>query len=242
MWALKGPVNSSTTGVKEESAKLSVVIPTRNEIGSIGQVIEEVKKCADNILVIDGNSDDGTGEAARKLGVTVIMQNGNGKGAALREAFECIDGDIIVMIDGDGSMRPSEIPLLIDAITSGADLAKGSRFLPGGGSEDITLIRRLGNLFFLRLVNLLWSTKYTDLCYGLEAFRKSALIELCPCLKSKNFEIETEILIKAKKLGLRVVEVPSVELRRCHGNSNLNTLRDGFRILWRIMREIIERH
>ena len=238
---LKVPVNSSTTGV-EESAKLSVIIPTRNEIVSIGQVIEEVKKCADNILVIDGNSDDGTSEAARKLGVTVIMQNGNGKGAALREAFDYIDGDIIVMIDGDGSMRPSEIPLLIDAITSGADLAKGSRFLPGGGSEDITLVRKFGNLFFLRLVNLFWSTKYTDLCYGLEAFRKSALKELCPCLKSKNFDIETEILIKAKKLGLKVVEVPSVELQRCHGKSHLNTLRDGFQILLRIVSEIIKRH
>jgi len=241
---MKAPIDADTEGVKAESAKpmVSVVIPTRNEIGVISQVIEGVKRWADNILVIDGNSDDGTSEVARKLGVKVIMQNGNGKGAALREAFDYIDGDIIVMIDGDGSMRPSEIPLLIDAITSGAELAKGSRFLPGGGSEDITFVRRFGNLLFLRLVNLFWSTKYTDLCYGLGAFRKGALKELYPGLKSKNFEIETEILIKAKKLGLKVVEVPSVELKRRHGKSRLSTFGDGFRILRKIVREIIERY
>jgi hypothetical protein len=110
-----------------------------------------------------------------------------------------------------------------------------------GGSFDISFPRRIGNLFFVLLVNLLWSTKYTDICYGFVAFKKDALKRLAPSLRSDDFEIETEICIKAKKLGLSVLEVPSVELSRKSGSSNLNTIRDGVRILKTIMQEITSR-
>jgi len=148
--------------------------------------------------------------------------------------------DVVVVMDADGSMRPEEIPLLIHALASGADIGKGSRFLPGGGSEDLTFIRRLGNKFLLSLVNWLWATKYTDLCYGFMAFRREAVEKLLPHLISKGFEIETEILIIAKKLGLRVTEVPSIELRRRHGKSNLKTTRDGYRILRTILWNLVK--
>jgi hypothetical protein len=143
------------------------------------------------------------------------------------------------MMDADGSMNPKEIPLLIKALDSGADLVKASRFLPYGYSEDMSLIRRIGNRFFLSLVNWFWSADYTDLCYGFAAFRKDAIEKLCPYLKSTNFEIETEVFIKAKKLGLKVVEVPSIEFRRRHGKSNLCIFRDGFRILKTIVEEFV---
>jgi len=137
-------------------------------------------------------------------------------------------------------MNPKEIPALIKALDSGADLAKASRFTQYGYSEDMNLFRRIGNRFFVMLVNRFWSAGYTDLCYGFGVFRKGAVTKLYPHLKSKNFEIETEIFIKAKKLGLKVVEAPSIEFRRRHGKSNLNAFVDGFRILRTIFRELFD--
>ena len=218
-----------------------MIVPTLNEEENIAYVIHELNQMGyGKIMVIDGNSVDRTVEIARELGVDIIMQNGRGKGSALRQVFgdENIDGDLIVIMDADGSMRPAEIPLLIGGLDKGADVVKASRFLQSGYSEDMNLIRRIGNRIFVLLTNWLCFTNYTDLCYGFAAFRKNAIKRLYPHLKSKNFEIETEIFIKAKKLGLEVLEVPSVELRRRHGKSNLSGFRDGFRILKTIIEEL----
>jgi len=219
---------------------ISIVMPTLNEARAIGGVLRDVNGRAYDVLVVDGNSKDGTPEIARRLGARVLVQKGRGKGAALRQAFDIVDGDIIIMIDADGSMQPREIDMYIKALASGADLVRGSRFLPGGGSEDLSIFRRFGNMLFVSLVNFLWSTNYTDLCYGFAGFRKEALKKLYPSLKSKNFEIETEIFIKAKKLGLKVAEVPSVERRRRHGKSNLSGILDGSRILLTILEEFLD--
>jgi len=226
------------------NSNVTVVIPTLNEARNIGSVILELHQMGyDDILVIDGNSRDRTVEIAKELGAKVIFQKGNGKGDALRQVFnhDGLDGDLVVMMDADGSMDPKEIYVFIEALERGADLAKGSRFMAGGYSDDMNLVRRIGNQFFLLLVNLLWGAKYTDLCYGFGAFRKSALKRLNHLLKSDSFEIETELFIKVLKLGLRVVEVPSVEFKRRHGKSNLRTVPDGFRILKTIAREFLDR-
>jgi len=225
-----------------KNSDVTVIIPTLNEEENIMGVIRELGHigCRD-ILIIDGNSRDRTVEVAKEFGVDVILQNGRGKGSALRQAFshDGLDGDAVVMMDADGSMNPKEILLFIEALDSGADLVKGSRFLSYGYSEDMSLIRRIGNRFFVLLVNRLWSANYTDLCYGFGAFRKDAIKKLLPHLKSTNFEIETEVFIKAKKLGLKVVEVPSIEFRRRHGKSNLSIFKDGFRILKTIIEEFV---
>lgn len=221
-------------------ARISIIIPTLNEVKNIGEVIYKLKQvgCRD-ILVVDGKSVDGTAEYARKLGAKVIMQNGKGKGLALRQAFRngYVDGDIIIILDADGSMDPEEVPTFVSAIESGAEVAKGSRFLPQGQSEDMSAVRRVGNKLLVGILNFLCLTNYTDLCYGYIAFRRDALRRISPRLTSDNFEIETEVCIKAKELGIKVVEVPSFERMRQHGNSNLNTFRDGFRILAFIVRE-----
>jgi len=221
--------------------EVAVVVPTMNEAGSVQRVLREAWKYLGDprkIVVIDASSDE-TLDIAARLGTTVLKQQGRGKGSALREAFDTVGSEIVVIMDGDGSMRAEEIPRFVGVASSGADIVKGSRFLPGGGSEDLSLIRRMGNSLFLLLVNSLWSTKYTDLCYGYLAFRKHALGKLKPYLKSSGFQIETEICIKAKKLGLRVLEVPSIELRRSHGKSKIHAIRDSFRILGTIFAEWI---
>lgn len=229
---------------KSGNSEVTVIIPTLNEEKNIAEVIWELRHLGyHNILIVDGNSRDRTVEVAKEFGADVIFQNGMGKGDALRHAFNHsrLNGDIVVMMDADGSMNGKEISLFIKALDSGVDMVKGSRFYRYGYSEDMNLIRRIGNRFFLMLVNLFWSTNYTDLCYGFGVFRKSAVKKLYPYLKAKNFEIETEIFIKAKKLELNVVEVPSIEYRRRHGKSNLSIFSDGFSILKTIISELVNR-
>lgn len=224
------------------ASEIGIVIPTRNEEGNLGDVLGELREIGyENVLVIDGDSEDRTREIAKEYGVRVVFQEGNGKGSAIRQVFNngYVDADAVLLMDADGSMRASEIPSFLEALASGADIVKGSRFMKDGYTYDMNLLRRFGNFIFLSLVNLFWSTRYTDICYGFGVFTKDAVKEIAPVLKSANFEIETEIFIKAKKLGLKVVEVPSVELRRKCGKSNLNAFRDGFRILRTIIREFI---
>ncbi|MEM2569782.1 MAG: glycosyltransferase family 2 protein [Candidatus Bathyarchaeia archaeon] len=228
---------------KFNNSNVTIIIPALNEEKNIARVLEELKQEGyHQILVVDGRSRDRTVEIAKEYGANVIIQNGKGKGAALRQAFSNhgLISDAIIIMDADGSMNPKEIRLFLDALNSGAEVVKGSRFLPGGYSEDMSLIRRIGNRFFLLLVNWIWSANYTDLCYGFGAFRRESIEKLLPILRSTGFEIETEIFIKVKKLGLKIVEIPSVEMRRKHGKSNLCIFRDGIRIFKTIIEELTD--
>lgn len=220
---------------------VSVVMPAMNEAHNIGWVIERVPGYVSEVLVVDGDSRDGTAEVARRAGdrVRVIQQRGVGKGAAMRTGFDAAVGDYVVVLDADGSMEPAEIDYYVHALQQGYDLVKGSRALPCGGSLDLTPIRRLGNRVLVQSVNTLWGSRFTDLCYGYFAFRRSCLGALT--LRSRGFEIETELAIHAIQADLRIAEVPSVELLRRHGISNLSAWRDGRTILGVIMRERVTR-
>ena len=157
--------------------KVSVVIPALNEARNLPHVFARLPEGLHELIVVDGRSTDDTVEVAKRLypGVQIVSQRGKGKGDALAEGFAACTGDVVVMIDADKSTDPAEIPAFVAALVDGADFAKGSRFLPGGGSADITPLRRLGNKFLNAVVNILYGTKYTDLCYGFNAFRRSVL-------------------------------------------------------------------
>ncbi len=221
---------------------LSVVIPTLNEAQNLPDVLFRLPKVVDEVIIVDGHSEDDTIEVAMKVLPTakVFLQKKNGKGDALRSAFKHATGDIIVQMDADGSMNPWEIEKFAEVVSEGYDVVKGSRYLFGGGSTDLSAKRSFGNRMFVKLVNLLFSADYTDLCYGYMAFRKDALDRLNDTLKCNGFQIETEMCIKAKKLGLRVAEVPSFEGKRTHGSSRLCLVRDGFRILSMILAEFLK--
>ena len=219
---------------------VGIVIPTLNEEKNIHEVLFKSNEIGYNkILVIDGKSKDNTIHVAAKGGAKVVLQIGRGKGDAIRQVLNnrYIDVDAIVLMDADGSMDPAEIPSFIEALNSGADIVKGSRFLKGGRTYDMDGLRRCGNSMIMFAINLLWSAKYTDLCYGYAAFSKRAIEKLAPVLESDGFEIETEIFIKALDLGLVVKEVPSIEYARKNGNSNLHAFRDGFKIFKTIFQE-----
>jgi Glycosyl transferase family 2 len=216
---------------------VSVVIPALNEAKAIGWVLERIPEWVTEVILVDGRSADATEIVARDLvpDLVVVHQPQLGKGAALRAGFAAARGDIIAMLDADGSTDPAELARFVRALQSGADFVKGSRHLPGGGSEDFTRLRKGGNRAFVRLANLLYGCDFTDLCYGYCAFWRRTLPLLA--LAADGFEIESELVLRAVKAGLNVGEVPSVELCRRAGASNLNAVRDGWRVLWTIMAE-----
>jgi glycosyltransferase involved in cell wall biosynthesis len=220
-----------------QERKVSVVIPTLNEVLNIKEVFSKIPDFVDEIVVVDGNSTDGTGDEIKRLrkDVKLIVQKPTGKGAALRVGFEKATGDLIIIMDADGSHDPGEISALLEPVLDGYDVSKGSRLLPGGGSDDFTAFRKLGNGIFVTMVNRMYGANYTDLCYGYRAFKREALEKIC--CRASGFEIETEQSIRIKKTGLKVKEVPSFEARRKNGNSNLNSFKDGWRILKIILSE-----
>jgi glycosyltransferase involved in cell wall biosynthesis len=217
--------------------KLSVVIPAKNEAANLPLVLPRIPDWVHQVVLVDGHSTDGTVEVARALrpDIHVVLQEGRGKGAALRTGFDAATGDIIVMLDADGSTDPAEIPAFVGLLLAGSDFVKGSRFLQGGGTIDMPLYRRLGNWGFVMLVRQLFGGQYSDLCYGYNAFWADAVRRLE--LDGDGFEIETEMNIRALRAGLKISEVPSFEAERIHGRSNLKTIPDGWRVLKTIVRE-----
>ena len=217
---------------------VSVVIPTYNEARNVAWVLRRLPP-VDEVILVDGRSRDGTIEVARSVrpDIRVVLERRPGKGAALRAGFAAASSDIVVMIDADGSMDPAEIAGFTRHLEDGHEFVKGSRFLPGGGTTDMTALRMLGNWGLMTLANVLFMRRFSDLCYGYCAFRRESLLALG--LDADGFEIETQICVRAAKAGLRTAEVPSFESPRMNGVSNLNTFRDGWRVLMTILRERI---
>jgi glycosyltransferase involved in cell wall biosynthesis len=229
--------------------KVTVVIPALNEARNLPHVFAKLPGGLHEVIIVDGKSVDDTVATARRLrpDVRIVMQNRSGKGNALACGFAAATGDIIVMVDADGSADPAEIPRFVKALLDGADFAKGSRFADGGGSCDITRLRRLGNRVLSGLVNLLCRTQYSDLCYGYNAFWTHHVPVFGldagadtsagggARLWGDGFEVETLINIRIAQAALKVTEVASYEHSRIHGVSNLNAASDG----WRVLRTIL---
>jgi len=232
-------------------SRVSVIIPALNEARNLPHVFALIPPGVHEVVLVDGLSVDGTVEVARQLrpDVRVVMQNRKGKGNALACGFAAATGDIIAMVDADGSADPDEIPRFVTALLAGADFAKGSRFLKDGGSSDITRFRALGNRLLTGFFNACYSRKYSDLCYGFNVFWRrhvpvlglDATSDPWPgsdgLLWGDGFEVETLIHVRAAKAGLNVAEVPSFEHSRIHGVSNLNAFRDGIRVVRTILKE-----
>jgi glycosyltransferase involved in cell wall biosynthesis len=232
-------------------SRVSVIIPALNEARNLPHVFALIPPGVHEVVLVDGLSVDGTVEVARQLrpDVRVVMQNRTGKGNALACGFAAATGDIIAMVDADGSADPGEIPRFVQAVLAGADFAKGSRFLKGGGSSDITRFRALGNRLLTGFFNVCYGRKYTDLCYGFNVFWRRCVPVLgldatsAPRpgadarLWGDGFEVETLIHVRAARAGLTVAEVPSFEHSRIHGVSNLNAFSDGIRVIRTIFKE-----
>jgi glycosyltransferase involved in cell wall biosynthesis len=221
--------------------RVSVVVPTLNEARNLPLVLKRLPHRLHELVIVDGFSTDDTLEVAGFLrpDARIVLQKRPGKGEALRCGFEAATGDIIVMLDADGSADPAEIPAFVEALVAGADFAKGTRYGPGAGSADLTRLRHVGNRGLNLIVNVLFGTSYSDLCYGYNAFWRRCLGAIN--VDCTGFEVETLINIRIARAGLRICEVPSFERSRVHGQSNLRTFRDGGRVLRTILRERLRR-
>lgn len=220
--------------------KVSLIIPTMNEAGAIGRVIKEVpKKVVNEIIVIDGHSTDNTPREAkeqlRRGKDRFILQKKKGFGRALLEAFKAARGDIIIIMDGDGSQNPRDIPRFLQKIKEGYTYVMGSRYGKGGRSDDDTIIRLIGNRAFTFLTNLIHGTRVSDSLYLSIAIKRDDLKKLK--LKSPGIEICVEIPIKAHKAGLNFAEIPVTERARYAGESKVNAFWSGLRILRMILRK-----
>jgi glycosyltransferase involved in cell wall biosynthesis len=232
---------SSSPPTRASRRTVSCVIPTLNEERNIAWVMQRIPQWVDEVLLVDGLSTDRTVEIASAIrpDLVVVREPGRGKGAALCTGFARATGDYIVIIDADGSMDPAEIDYYVAVLDQGYHFAKGSRFLRGGGSVDLTRIRTWGNWALKSVVNVMWRVSFTDLCYGFLAFHRDRLTLLAPT--APGFEIEAELIARALNARLRIAEVPSVELNRHYGESNLHAWRDGRRILRTVVGERIGR-
>jgi glycosyltransferase involved in cell wall biosynthesis len=231
---------------------VTIVIPARNEARNLEVLLPRLPSVHEVILV-DGHSVDDTVGVARRLlsNAVVLTQDRIGKGNAMACGFRAATGDIVVMLDADGSADPDEIPAFVSALRAGADFAKGSRFCSvetaHGGSDDITGLRKAGNAGLGAVANMLFGVRFTDLCYGYNAFWRDILpiLDLPQPSAQRNlrmqwgdgFEIETLINCRVAAAGLKITEVPSIERRRIHGTTNLRTFADGARVLRTIAAE-----
>jgi glycosyltransferase involved in cell wall biosynthesis len=213
--------------------------------------MERIPSTVDEIILVDGNSTDDTIEVFQALcpkGI-VMQQYANGKGSALATGLTAATGDIIVMIDADGSMDPIEIHGLAGALLSGADVVKSSRYVAGGGSDDISHLRNFGNQGLRIVSKILFGHDWSELAYGYAAFWSDIIpaLHLEPIFQSGNpkskkeygrgFEIEALLFTRSQRLGLKVAEVFSFEYPRIYGESNLSTFKDGWRVLKALFRE-----
>jgi glycosyltransferase involved in cell wall biosynthesis len=239
--ATAGDAEYPRGGLDTVRPRISVVIPTLNEASNIPHVLTRLPEIVDEVVLVDGHSIDDTIAVAQMIrsDIRIVLQVETGKGNALACGFAAATGDIIVMLDADGSNDPAEIPRFIEALLDGHDFAKGSRFTDGGYSHDITMLRSGGNRVLGLVVNLLFRTHYTDLCYGYNAFWRHCLPDMN--VTCTGFEVETLINVRVARAGLSVAEVPSVEHMRLHGESNLRAVRDGLRVLRAIVGERLSR-
>lgn len=218
---------------------VSLIVPTLNEVKNLPLVLPYIPlEVVDEVILVDGNSTDNTIGIARQLlpSVKVVTEANPGKGAALNRGYHEASGDILVVIDADGSHDPREIPRFIQALLEGADFVKGTRFAPAGGTTDMPRLRKMGNAGLTQLVNLLFSQSFTDLCYGYHAFWRYCL-DFVNLTSVNGFEVDTAIYLQAVRKRLKVVEVPSFEGARFYGVGKLRTFPDGWRVLHTILRE-----
>lgn len=228
--------DDSLSGIRP--MKVTLLIPTLNEEGCIGRVLKEVpREVVDEIVVIDGHSKDRTAQEAKEQlrpEDKFIVQQSKGYGAAFLEGFEVATGDVLIMMDADGSHNPADIPKLVEKVRRGGEYVMASRYASGGHSEDDTIIRWFGNRLFTLLTNVIHGTRVTDSLYLFTAVTRDGLKKLH--LTSPGFEFCTEIVVKAHRAGLKFEEVPAIERVRYAGKSKVNAFWHGLKILRMILK------
>jgi glycosyltransferase involved in cell wall biosynthesis len=214
--------------------KVSVIICTLNEEENIAEVIGKIPKWVSEVILVDGYSKDSTVSIAKQIlpSLRVLLQPGRGKDSAMKYGFRNATGDIIVTLDADGSTDPSQIPDFVSELLKGNDFSKGSRFLK---EEPIMPFhRKVGNKVLALYTNILYGTKYTDVCCGYNAFWTERLKKIN--FIDNQFDYEPVLCAKIKRAGLKVAEVHCRDRGRKTGNSKLPMPTQGIKAAYAVLR------
>ena len=213
-----------------------MIICTLNEEENLLQVLPKIPDWIDEIILVDGHSTDNTVAVAKHLcpRIRVLIQPEKGKGDAIKHGILGATGDIIVTLDADGQTHPDDIQRFVTPLLNGYDLAKGTR-LAKGRPPNMARYRWFGNKILAITANILYGTRYTDICSGYNAFWRSAFQRLK--LTNNGFEMEQEVMVKAKKAGLKVIEVEHHDTGRLGSNSKVSGIKQGFTDLWIVIKE-----
>ena len=220
--------------------RVAVVVLARNEEQTVGGVVRGAAAFVHEVVMIDGRSRDRTAAIAAEAGASVHIDNGKGKGAAMRQSLEIVKADVVVFMDADGSHDPADIPhLVLPIIHDQADLCVGSRF--AGGSDELSvnfpqLIRSNGNILMNIAINKRWNVKLSDTLNGFRAIRLQAALAIG--LKENRHTIEQEMVMKMLRHGYRVMNVPTHEYERKCGRSHINIWREWPAFVWCVLTNI----
>jgi dolichol-phosphate mannosyltransferase len=217
---------------------VSVVIPSLNEEQTIVEIIEGCKPFADELIVVDGHSQDRTREVSEGHGARVILDNKKGKGEAIRHVIGFVRGDIIVFIDADGSHDPNDIPKLVEPIVSGeADHVSASRLI--GGSSELhggfdECFRLMGSSFITACINWKYKVQLSESQNGFRAIKTEVIKQLG--LIEDITTIEQEMIMKTLRKGFKMAEVPSHEHKRKEGYSKISLRKVWFRYIYTVVK------
>jgi dolichol-phosphate hexosyltransferase len=224
-------------------ARTAAVVLARNEQHTVGDVVRAAARHVDAVILMDGRSSDETPAEARAAGAVVHADDGRGKGSAIRQSLGLIDADVVVFIDADGSHDPADIPRLLKPILTGeAELTVGSRFT--GGSEELSvsmgqLVRTIGNVLMNIAINRRWHVALTDTLNGFRAIRRSVALEIG--MRENTHTIEQEMVMRTLRYGYRVVNVPTHERARRHGQSHIRIWREWPAFVWCVLVNLVRR-
>lgn len=235
-------ISADYTGARMPAVRhtISLLIPTKNEAEGIGGFIDQVRPFVDELLVVDGHSTDATAEICQSRGIPVILDNGKGKGAAIRAGLRHVTGDVVVIIDADGSHDPADIPRLVAPILQGeADMVIASR-IRGGSDElhgDFThFLRNMGGGLLTMAINYRWHVRLTDVLNGFRAISRNTALQLD--LRANDFDAEQHMVVECLKKGFHIAEIPSHESVRKWGRSKLPTFRKATLFFWRLFLDL----
>ena len=224
--------------------KSSLIILTLNEIEGVRTLYDRIPfDAVDECFVVDGGSIDGTVEYFRERGIKVVPQEIKGRGEAFQIAVREAKGDYLIFFSPDGNEDPGDIPKLLELLAMGYDIAIASRFLSGSQNEEDDLRfpwRAWANRAFTLIANIIWNTNrnyITDTINGYRAIKKEAFNKLN--ISAPGFVIEYQMSIRAMKLGLKVVEIPTVEGQRIGGVSTAKSIPTGLLFLRFLLKEIM---
>jgi cellulose synthase/poly-beta-1,6-N-acetylglucosamine synthase-like glycosyltransferase len=208
---------------------LTLIIPAKHESESLPKVLEEIKDYECKVIIILESSDIETIDAAKNFNCKILYQSGFGFGNALIEGMNSVETDYTCIFNADGSFDPKYLKEMLNLCKENKDFVFASRYMKEGGSDDDTFLTKIGNFIFSMIGNIFFSINLSDILYTFllgktESFKKLDL-------KSNDFCLCVEMPIKAKRLGMNIIDTPSYERKRIAGQKKVDEFKDGFKIL-----------